>query len=107
MVEWRTQVPVAGVRVRLTVNGQVVSEPGPGAVQGRFAATAGDNRIEIEVLDGRRPGRVVLALKGRTLEPGSLRVVSGAGAAVSADSISVPFGAAPTERAVIVFRSRR
>jgi hypothetical protein len=103
-VTWRSLLDGAGAHVRLIGNGALLAETTEGTADGRFAAGTGDNRLELEVVAARGPGRWTIALGGQGFAPGSLRVLAGDVTGVSNDSVAARLTGRAGEKLVLLFR---
>lgn len=87
------------------MNGLLVAEAGDPILERRFAATPGENRVEIEIVSAQGPGRGVLQLSGGGFDPSSLRVAGGTAGVVSPGNVVARFRGLPGEKLILVFQS--
>jgi hypothetical protein len=104
-VTWHSQLDAAGAQARLIGNGALLGEPAEGTAEGRFDAGAGENRIELEIVRARAPGRWTFALAGGGFQQGSLRVLTGTVTGVSGDAVAARLTGRAGEKLVLLFRA--
>jgi hypothetical protein len=102
-VAWIAETSGA-TRARLLVNGRLVAELRIPGSSGGLVAAAGENRVEVEVLEARAPGRLVLRLNGPGIAAGTLRPLSGR-AQVAGDAIAFALAGQPGEHVAFSFRT--
>jgi hypothetical protein len=89
---------------QITVNGSRVTYQAPGLVH--LVAPAGPGRVEALIVTAAgRPGTWRFQLPAGA-KPGSLRVVAGDVAAITADSVTFRLAGGPGERVVFTFAHR-
>jgi len=104
---WVSQLEVPGGRGQVVLNGSQALFPGAGRAVLPVRVPSGENRVEATLVQAEgRPGLWRFEL-GLSVEPGTLRVIAGEVALVTADAIAFRFKGRPGERAVFTFRARR
>ncbi len=104
---WVSQLEVPGGRGQVVLNGSQALFPSAGRAVLPVRVPSGENRVEATVVQAQgRPGLWRFEL-GLSVEPGSLRVIAGEAALVTADAIGFRFKGRPGERVVFTFRAQR
>jgi hypothetical protein len=104
-VSWRSQFFVPHASGRLVVDGQLVTETGAGARDGRFVVAPGGSTIELQVAGARGAGQWVVLFETAGLGDGGLRLVSGE-AAVTRNAIVLQSAGQPDQRAIVTLHLR-
>jgi hypothetical protein len=104
---WNSQLDVPEASGQVVVNGSTAVFSGPGRSTAMALGQRGENRIEAQIVQGGgRPGTWRFELGSTaSLEPGSLRVVAGNVAMISADAIVFRLSGRPGERVVFTFKT--
>jgi hypothetical protein len=106
---WASLLDVPDASGQVVVNGTTAVFAGPGQSTALAIGRRGENRVEAQLVQASgRPGLWRFEF-GTTasLEPGSLRVIAGQAALVTADAIVFRMSGRPGERVVFAFRAGR
>jgi PKD repeat protein len=104
---WSTELQVPDGEGQIVTNGRAASEVGPGLATLTAGSRAGTNRVEAVLVRGAgRPGTWRFDFGGQSaFKSGSLRVVAGAVALVTADTVVFRLQGKPGERIVFTFET--
>lgn len=107
-VSWGSRLDVPGGRGQVVLNGAAVSFPGAGRSMAMGEARSGENRIEAQLVEAAgQAGTWRFEFSGNeSLAAGSLRVVTGEVAEVTADAIAFRLNGKPGERVSFTFKLR-
>jgi hypothetical protein len=105
---WNSQLDVAGASAQVVVNGATAVYSGVGPSEAAAAGRAGQNRFEAQLVQAAGKAGTWRFDLGRTrgMVGGSLRVIAGDVALVTADSIVFRLKGTPGERIVFTFETK-
>lgn len=108
-LSWASELNVEGGAGQVIANGQSAVFAGRGRSTAVANGRRGENRVEAQLVQGSgRPGTWKFELGGTSsFEPGSLRLIAGDVALITADSITFRLKGTPGERVVFSFKTRR
>jgi len=107
LVSWASDLAVPGGSGNVVVDGAFAALHGPGRSEAARVLAAGPHRVDAVLTSARGRAGVWRFQLGRAVRPGTLRVLSGDAARVSADAVAFRLRGAAGERVSFAFETGR